>query len=304
MWNKWLLSLCLVLILPEVVVAETAELAFKEAGNGTYRFDTGVLRGVLRSENRSVGLLSLEHIPSGTRLDGNDYGILSHYRVFTAKHRYGNGAWDWPSTSRLNPDGTVEVHWPSAKDRPFELKALYRLTAPDTVDLTTSVTAKADLKAFESFVASYFMEDFPAASVYVKGEAGTPVFCTTEQEKGIWQAFPREHTALSILQDGRWRMEPNPVEWIIRDEAPQPLALRRNSKTGVCAIIMAPPEDCFAVMTPYAGEGHRSLYLSLFGCDIKTGETARARARLIVRNALTEEDVAKLYQSYQKEGFK
>jgi hypothetical protein len=28
---------------------------------------------------------------------------MSHYRVFTANKRYGDGAWYWPSTSRLCP---------------------------------------------------------------------------------------------------------------------------------------------------------------------------------------------------------
>lgn len=299
MWNKGLLALCLVLILPDIVVAETAELAFKEAGNGTYRFDTGVLRGALRAENRSVGLLSLEHIPSGTRLDGNNHGILSHYRVFTANRRYGNGAWDWPSTSKLNPDGTVEVHWPAAEDRPFELKALYRLASPDTIDLTTSVTAHEGLKSFESFLASYFAPAFHAASVCIKAEKEDgPVFQTTEKEQGVWQAFPRERAVVPLIQDGRWRIEPNPVDWVLREDAPRPLALRRHTQTGVCAVLMAPPEDCFAVMTPHAGEGHHSLYLCLFGRDLKAGETAEARARLMVRPLPEDKDAEALYVAY------
>jgi hypothetical protein len=62
---------------------------------------------------------------------------------------------------------------------------------------------------------------------------------------------------------------------------------------------MAPPEDCFAVMTPYAGEGHRSLYLSLFGKDIQPGETALARARLVVRPLNKNEEAIALYAAYQ-----
>ncbi len=282
-----------------ITYAESPGLAFSQAGDGTYTFDTGVLRGALRSKERSVGLLSLEHIASGSRLDGNDYGIFSHYRVFTSGKRYGNGAWDWPGTSRLNSDGSVEVHWPAAEGRPFELRAVYRFSAPDTLDLTTSVTARGELKAFESFLASYFSESFPAASVYAEaGSGNSPAFQTTEPEKGHWQAFPCNAGAPSIIQDGRWCIESNPVDWVIRDTAPCPLVLRRDTRTGVCAIVMAPPEDCFAVMTPHAGEGHRSLYLSLFGRDIKTGETASARARLVVRSLTKDEDAVALYTAY------
>jgi hypothetical protein len=63
---------------------------------------------------------------------------------------------------------------------------------------------------------------------------------------------------------------------------------------------MAPPEDCFAVLTPYGEEGHRSLYLSLFGRDLKPGETARARARLVVRNGLADRDAITIYDAYLK----
>ena len=87
----------------------------------------------------------------------------------------------------------MEVSWPASEERPFELKALYRLTAPDTLDLTTSVTAHSDLKAFESFLASYFTEAFPASFVYALGdEKDTPSLQTTALEQGHWQAFPRD----------------------------------------------------------------------------------------------------------------
>src|SRR5512137_1273816 len=91
--------------------SQPANLAFRSAGNESYSFDTGVLRGTLRSEGRSVGLMHLEHIPTVTLLEGNNYGICAHYRVFTANKRYGGGAWDWPSTSTLRADGAVEIHW-------------------------------------------------------------------------------------------------------------------------------------------------------------------------------------------------
>jgi hypothetical protein len=282
--------------------AESTNLAFQPSDNGSYTFNTGVLKGTLRAEGRSIGLLSVEHISTGTRLEGNDYGIFSHYRVFTAGKRYGHGAWEWPSTSKLLPDGAVEVHWPAADDRPFELRALYRWAAPEALDLTTSVTAHADLKAFESFLASYFAEDFQASTVYAKGGSEEPpCFQTTGQESGVWQAFPRDRRAVEIIQDGRWKIEPSPVEWVIRDEFAAALAVRRNRENGLCAILMARPEDCFAVMTPHAGEGHRSLYLALFGRDVKAGETATAQARLVVRTLLKDEDATELCSEYLKE---
>jgi hypothetical protein len=285
-----------------VVQAETPNLAFHPGDNGAYTFNTGVLKGTLRADGRSIGLLSVDHIPMGTRLEGNAYGLFSHYRVFTANKRYGHGAWEWPSTATLLPDGAIEVHWPAVDDRPFEMGAVYRWAAPDTLDLTTSVTAKADLKDFESFLASYFAETFPASTVYAKGGTDKgPFFQTTGPDAGVWQAFPRDHRAVEVIQDGRWKIEPSPVDWAIRDELAGPLGIRRNKDNGLCAILMGRPEDCFCVMTPNAGEGHRSLYLCQFGRDVKAGETAAAHARIVVRALPKDEDAVALYSAYLKE---
>ena len=64
---------------------------------------------------------------------------------------------------------------------------------------------------------------------------------------------------------------------------------------------MAPPEECFAVATPYEGESHYSLYLSRFGRDFKAGETARARTRLVIAASVSDEQAVALYQRYVRE---
>lgn len=285
-----------------VAYAESANLSFEPGDKGAYTFNTGTLRGTLRSEGRSIGLLLTEHVPTSTKLDGNNFGLFGHYRVFTAGHRYGHAAWEWPSTSTRRLDGAVEVRWPAAEDHPFELGAVYRWAAPDTLDLETSVTAQADLKGFESFLASYFTEAFPESTVYASvGSDAKSAFQSTPQEAGVWQAFPRDRQAVSVIQDGRWKIEPNPVDWVIRECLAAPLAIRRNPANGLCAIFMAPPQDCFAVMTPHASEGHRSLYLCLFGRDIKAGETATARARLVIRGLTKDAEAVPLYESYKNQ---
>jgi hypothetical protein len=63
---------------------------------------------------------------------------------------------------------------------------------------------------------------------------------------------------------------------------------------------MAPAQDCFAIATPQQGDSHYSMYLSLFGRDVKKGETARARARLVVLTAPEEKEVRELYREYTR----
>lgn len=282
--------------------AQPARLEFVATNGGEFYFDTGVVRGKLRPQGKSIGLASVVHVPSGIMLDRGDkgYGLFSHYRVFTTGKRYGHGAWDWPSTARLRDDGTVEVTWGSDTNRPFEMRAVYRWTTPDALDLDTIVTAQQDLPQFESFLASYFSDRFTNALVFASSpsaKTGEPRFMAAEQSAGVWQMFPRDAAAVAIVNDGRWQMEPNPVKWVTMPALAKPIGVRRDSVRGVAAALMARPTDCFAVMTPFQTESHYSLYLSLFGRTVKAGETARARTRLLITGQFSEQETLKTYRT-------
>jgi hypothetical protein len=291
------------------------KLAFAAAGK-EFQFDTGALRGTLRSQGRSLGLMPAFDAESGGKVSGA-FGLFSHYRLLDAEARYGHAAWDWASQAKLLPDGSVEAVWSADKEHPFDLKAVYRWKAPNTFDIATSVTARAPLRGrpesgghigpplqrFEVFLASYF-DGFEAPFVYVKGcpeTGGKPGFVEAKKPSGDWQAFPRDDDAVKLIQDGRWKRPPNPVDWKIMPALAAPLTIRRDAKSGSVAVLMAPAGDCFAISTPYTGEGHRSVYLSLFGRDLKAGETATARSRLVIGRAISDEQAIALYEAYLKE---
>ena len=285
------------------ITGSADKLAFTANKEGGYKFDTGILRGGLRQEGKDLGLTSAVHIPTGTALSGA-YGILSYYRVFTTNKRYGTAAWGWPSTSKLLPDGTVQVTWPAADDRPFEMTCIYRFRDDSTLDVETIVKAKEDLSKFEVFLASYFHESFALPKVLVTPDpktVGMRTFLTAKKSFGNWQMFPRNNDVVPIIRDGRWKKEPNPVDWKIMPPMAKPIALRRGSKAAPIAILMAPPDDCFAISTPYEGESHSSMYFSLFGRDIEAGQTARARLRLVVMEAVSNREILKLYEKYMKD---
>jgi hypothetical protein len=63
---------------------------------------------------------------------------------------------------------------------------------------------------------------------------------------------------------------------------------------------MSPPSDCFGVLTPHDGEGHRSTYLCLFGKDLKPDETAHARARLMIVANLPNSGIVRACETYLK----
>ncbi|MHC4110191.1 MAG: hypothetical protein ACYSUY_03900 [Planctomycetota bacterium] len=285
------------------VESHSAKFAFTSKEKGEYVFDTGVLRGKLRPDGKSLGLSSVIHVPSGVRLNGG-FGIFSFYRIFTTNKRYGHAAWDWPSVSKLLPDGGVQIVWPAGKDHQFEITAVYRLTGETTVDLETTVKAQKDLSKFEVFLASYFHESFPTPYVYIGANPktkGKPGFLMAEKSFGDWQMFPKEKKVLEIIRDGRWEKEPNPVNWVIMPNLAAPVCVRRNETANLAAVLMAPKNDCFAISTPYKGEGHYSIYFSLFGRDVKAGETVRSRCRLVVATAISNQQILELYQKYIKQ---
>lgn len=278
-------------------------LAFVADGTNGFTFDTGVLRGKLRANGRANGFSVVTHIPSGATLDGS-MGLFGHYRVFTVDKRYGTGAWDWPGDAKLRTDGAVEALWPATEERPFELRAVYRLAASNALDVETILRARTNLVKFESFLASYFAGSFTNSLVYVADppdKLGVPGFMAAGREAGVWLMFPRDDAAETIIRDGRWTRPPSPVDWVKMPRLAKPLGMRRDPATGLTAVLMSPPKDCFAISTPFQTETHYSMYLSLFGRDLKSGKTDRARARLLITPHLASDEIIRYYDHYVKE---
>jgi len=308
---------CLVLAVGLVTFAAAAEspdLAFKSAGNGIFLFDTGAVKGRLRADARSQGITTLVDVASGTELGpgGELPGILSYYRIFSANKRYGDAARDWPKTASLLPDGALRISWPAGNDHPLEMAAIFRWKKPDMLDLETTVTPKGDMKDFEVFLSSYFNKNFKSR-IYVKAPfhlPGKPSFVSADVNPlvaGTYLAFPRDRRAVQIIHDGRWDYGPNPVQWSVTQWLAAPLCMRQEPKSGVACLLMSRREDCFAIETPYNMDppdgvaGHYSMYLSLFGKDIKAGETARAYVRLVAGRNITDQSARERYEKYIQE---
>ena len=276
-----------------------ADLRFTAIDNG-FEFATGELSGKLHAGGKSVGLLPVIHTTSGATLT-RSMGLLSHYRVFANGKRYGGGAWEWPSEAKLQPDGSVEVHFAATGERRFEMWATYRLSGPATIDVETRVQSQVELDGFESFLASYFAAPFASSRVYARNGQGKPAFLAAEESQGAWQMFPRDSRVLPLIQDGRWKLPPNPVDWVTRPLLAEPIGVRRDGASGLTAILLSSREDCFAVATPHQAEGHYSTYLSLFGRTVKAGELARARARLVIAKSPTDKQILDLHKAYLKQ---
>jgi hypothetical protein len=300
-----LLLISALLLAEPSTFADSPDLAFEAVGGGHFDFDTGVLKGRLKLDGKYQGLYPLIDVETGTELV-HPPGVFSFYRVLTTNRRYGKSARDWPTQTKLLSDGAVEVHWPPAEEHPLEMTAIYRWTAPDTLDLETTVQPQHDMPNFELFMSSYFGKGF-RASVYLRpDDQELPHFASvdrTPDARGGFVMFPKDQGSLDMIRDGRWTIPPNAVNWDARQWLAAPVVIRRDAKLGLTAAMMCPSDDCFAVASPWnpatpeAG-GYRSLYLSLFGRDLKADKTAKARCRLILSRNLSDDEAIRRYQQY------
>ena len=95
----------------------------------------------------------------------------------------------------------------------------------------------------------------------------------------------------------------NPNNWAMRPMLAGTLGIRQEPKSGVTVLIMAPPEDCFALSMSQQEAGLGAYYLSLFGKDVKRGQSLTGHARLVFGRNITDDQALEKYQQYLR-GFK
>jgi hypothetical protein len=168
------------------------------------------------------------------------------------------------------------------------MEAVYRWSEPTRLELETRVKPEVTLRGFESFLASYFDEAFTNAWAWVREMepgSGQPGLLAAQPSFGNWLLFPRGSDVVPLIQDGRWKLEPHPVDWVIMPALEKPVGVRRHRQSGLTAMLGAAGQEGFAVAMPHQTENHYSVYLSLFGRDLPAGEVASARAWLVVGEA-------------------
>ncbi|MFZ5831566.1 MAG: hypothetical protein ACOY3P_15890 [Planctomycetota bacterium] len=306
-----MLCVALLALVSTVARAEEPALAFNGIAENGFSFDTGMLAGRLQADG--YGLVSLVHKPTGMEVayGGKHQGPLAIYRTYAGVRRF-TDPWSRKAEASLLGDGTVRLFWPTDEEHPFELDAVYRISSADTVDLTITVKPNQPLPAFEIFVGSYFASEFPVSVYLAQPRSKTPEASgsmipvdVSPLTDGTYYMFPRDRQAAHFLLDGRWEVGKNPVHWSLTRYLAAPLAIRRHAESGVTGVLMARPEDCFAIAASYNKTppdgiaNHNSIYLSLFGRDVAAGEPATTRCRLVV-GTLNDAEVVERYRAFVK----
>ena len=67
-------------------------------------------------------------------------------------------------------------------------------------------------------------------------------------------------------------------------------------------VIMAPPQECFAVSMSQQEAGLGAFYLSLFGKDVAKGQSLTGHARMVFGKNISDERALQKYQEYLAAG--
>jgi len=265
-----------------------------DKSSGTWRFETAELDGLLDPLGRRHGIKTLTHRASGVDVVHEKYDLLNLFLLF-AQNRCMGAARDYEREVEVEGD-QMAVTWPANDTHQAELSAVYTLSGPNAVDLAVTVRSQWPYPKYEVFLSNYFnvamsprvyLQQCP----YVEPPDAPQWVAPTCNDvfAGTGLVFPRDFHAARNSVDGRWTGIWALYQWNPQRMYELPICVQVDADSGVAAVLMSRPEDCYAVVTGYAN-AHESdpfgnqnpMYLSLFGEDLSPGDERTAHVRLAV----------------------
>jgi hypothetical protein len=274
-------------------------------------FENELVSGSYLTAGKYQGMRSLVHRPSGMEIAAGEKlpGLVAPYRVFGNGRRYGDVR-DRPARVELVPEGLC-ITYPADAGNPLDVAARYTWNG-DTLDAHYTITLHADMRAFEMGVASYLSPGFRAyvsRQSNVWGDATSRIVpVDTNPMTDVYALFPRNEAAMKVIFDGRWDLPPYPVRYAVPAYFAQPLAYRRHERSGVMAVGMGDPQECYAVCIPVndppedpdPANGYQGVYFYMFGRDLCRGETVTTRVRWIVGRGMQDQEILARWDSFAK----
>lgn len=259
------------------------------ASAGELRFETEMIRGVLRADGRQQSITELIYKPADSRVDSGM--MLAPYRLLSRSAWMGE-AREMPHRARPIEDG-IEIVWDASLTHQATLGMRITIQEPAHIDTTVSVVGHAFYPDYEVFISAYFREGFRSGAYLapVSGESPTTVVQLQPESNPLFRemylAFPRDERAANIVTDGRWQRGRHHTRFLPARYYGLPLGFYGQRDGPLDVLFMGPPSDVFAVNMAYFTDDpldhvgqHNSLYLSLFGRDLHPGERWQTKVRL------------------------
>ena len=199
------------------------------------------------------------------------------------------------------PEGLRITHRADGQN-PFDLVSLYAWEG-DTLDIHYTITVHTEMRGFELGIASYLAAGFRAfisRQSNVWGETDSRIVpVDVNPMTDVYAVFPRSEADVKTIFDGRLDLPPYPVRFVTPAYFAHPLAFRRHAKSGVVAVGMADPKECYSICIPVnnppeepdPANGYQGIYFYLFGRDVGQGETVTTRLRWIIGQNISDEQI-------------
>lgn len=276
-----------------------------------FDFETPQMQGTIRLDGPYHGVTRLVDKRTGQQVIDARYSALNLFKLMSV-----NQLMDEPRTMqrtiRTNSEW-VEIVWAPTPAHNADVIARYEVVAPNAVELTLTVRSRGVYAGYEVFLSNYFDKRY-VPHVYLAPNRGVdtakPVVpMVSDIIRGTLPVFARDALAAQRCVDGRW--ERNEGGASIVQMCPVRhyfycLAVMADPDSDLGIVLMAHPQDCYAISTRYhaAAQADRltsysAFDLSLFGDAFVPQDVRTVKVRL----ALTPLDVNQsqavdLYKSF------
>lgn len=272
-------------------------------------FENEAVTGHYRVTGEYQGMRSLVHRASGVQIAAGERlpGLVAPYRVFGNGRRFSDVRDRRAEEEILS--NALRRTYPADAQNPFDITATYAWNA-EVLDVNVAVKPHEDIAGFELGVASYLAAGFRAfvsRQSNVWGEqTSTIVPVDANPMTDVYALFPRNESAMKTIFDGRWDLPPYPVRYAVPAYFAQALAYRRHVQTGVTALGLGDPDECYAICIPVnnppedpsPANGYQAIYFYLFGRDVRCGEPVNARLRWVIGQDLSNAEVLARWDSF------
>ncbi|REJ97881.1 MAG: hypothetical protein DWQ34_00655 [Planctomycetota bacterium] len=257
----------------------------------TFEFATDDMEGTIRLDGNYHGVSRLVDKRTGRQVIDSRYSALNLFKLMSVNLVMGQPR--IMERSIASEDNWAEVTWPETDSHLGELTARYEVSGRNSVDVIVRLRSNGNYAAYELFMSNYF-DGTLRPHVYLKPRIGDEPQLVLPTVNDVFRdtvlVFPRDPLAARHCVDGRWERSEGGVPFVQMCPVRRYgycLAFLTDPEEQSAVVLMARPEDCYAISTRYHGDteedrltDYSAFDLSLFGDDVRPGDQRSIRVRL------------------------
>jgi len=292
----------LLLVLPNLCLAEQPARINWSSATQSYEFDTGRLFGCIDPYSWYHGIAGLMHRECQVDAVRPRKAFLNaeYYRKSGVEQRMlpRQLSVDRKTTHELR-EGRVLVRFPEESVYGFSMELAYRPHG-DAVDMQVTIFPSRDVPGFEIFFASYVCEAFRETWTPLANQEGEQHWKKLDNRRVVNEIF-------SVLRRRGERVEQSgdrsgkgqaggPRRRIEKQPFSKPILIARDPSNGLAIVFLCDPRATTSLAGQY--HGWDTAHDWWFGADLVAGQPMSASARMIYRRF---KDVSSMFAEVENE---